>query len=142
MTKDSKTEPIDLSHWTGGGSAITRFSCLFRTVYATGGALDFAGQAGAFWLLDLIASHQPGIYAKHGPQDFQLWRVVRLPEGAKHDARAECWTDTPGAPGSVRLAQQLIPMTDFPFDRLPANFRLYLEGDARRQAVILLPCEH
>ena len=74
---------------------------------------DNAG-AGCYWLIDLVASHQPKIrrrLAQAGERDFQVWRLRHLPSGSWI---VDVWTDTPGK--SLKLASQKIPCSDFPLD--------------------------
>lgn len=93
----------------------------------TDGAQMIAETCGAFWLLDLIASHQANAKVRREP--FQVWRLSYRPE----NWLAEAWDDTPGE--SNRLARQVIPYSDFPIGLAP--FDLWVES-----GVILLPAEH
>jgi hypothetical protein len=103
-----------------------------------------AEQAGAYWLIDLIASHQRSAAARREP--FQVWRLVLTPNRPRgFMARAEMGGDCRGT-GQVLLHQnragqwlegpaivQRIPYTDFP---LPDGIKLYLED-----GVLCLPSE-
>jgi hypothetical protein len=100
----------------------------------TDGVKHVADEAGAYWLIDVIASHQ--LKARRDPmlRDFQIWTVHSKP--TKQNPRrviVECFRDTSEAASIV----QTIPYSDFPFDRLPDDFKIYVEGN-----VILLPSEH
>ncbi len=98
-------------HWSG------------RLHFTTG--LHFlAEHAGAWWLIDLIASHQPSVAA----EPFQLWTLIVQED---HTAVAECRADST----APVLVQQELEFTDFPVALSP--FRLYcVDG------VLLLPTEY
>lgn len=93
---------------------------LLRSFRYTDGIKTLADGAGAYWLVDLVASHQPE--PKLRGADFQLWRLRKLPEGSKNAAVAECLTDTNGQV----LCRQFIPYTDFPFVELGDTFEWYV----------------
>jgi hypothetical protein len=97
-------------HWTG------------QLIY-TPGIRHLAERAGAFWLIDLIASWQLDPKVRREP--FQVWKLdVRL----DHTAVAVA---TDG--NAAILASQDIPFTDFP---LP-TIGVWLE-----EGTLLLPGEH
>jgi len=94
----------------------------------TGGMEYVAETCGAYWLLDAVASWQPKIRRK-GPAlaEFQVWRLRRRRAGRNAGEWVlDAWTDTPGEPGSVRLAVQVIPYSDFPEELAP--FEFYVEN--------------
>ena len=114
---------------------------LFPWFVCTDGALRMAELCGAFWLLDVIASHV-GTKRRLRAERFQLWVLRFLPEGAKNKASVTCATDS--GPGGNVLAQQLIPHTDFP---LPEGIELYCEygaesPDGKPLWIVSLPSEH
>lgn len=90
-----------------------------RLVY-TDGIKFLAETCGAYWLIDLVASHQPGIRAKLGAaRNFQVWRL--------RSYMIEAWSDTPDE--SDLLASQEIPYTDFPSELMPYEFWVEKSGD-------------
>jgi hypothetical protein len=99
------------------------------TLLLTDGANYLAEKAGAYWLMDVIASYQraPEFYG----QEFQVWRIEVEP-----CRTAEITADD----GNEKvLARQTIPWTDFPLD----HFKLYAElNDYLGGLVILLPSEY
>lgn len=118
-----------LDHTTGTES----YHRHFLGLRYTDGIRYVAEMCGAYWLIDLIASHQPGIrrrLAKLEERDFQVWQLTYSGEGWV----AEAWTDTPYADGSELLARQVIEYSDFPTEL--SCLKLYVE-----EAVILLPQE-
>lgn len=77
-----------------------------------------ASALGAYWLVDLVASHQPRVRRRLrslGLRDFQVWTVERLGAGVVVHA----WSDTPGAEGSFPLVRQNVAYSDFPAELLP-----------------------
>ena len=103
-----------------------RLSPVFPNFVLTDGALYLAENAGAFWLMDAIASHL-GSYKNEGFVVAKLQRatatngwVLRLEDG-----------------NDGLLADQLIEYSDFPLDEIT----LYVEYDGTNH-VILLPSEH
>lgn len=61
---------------------------LMRSFRYTDGIKTLAELAGAYWLIDLAASHQTNRKVRAEP--FQLWTLRKLPEGSKNKAVAEC----------------------------------------------------
>lgn len=90
----------------------------------TDGVLFLAQEAGAFWLMDAIASHQAVARRRCG--DFQVWTLRVNPDTS---AVLECRADSNTG---VQIRQE-IEFTDFPLDEIT----LWVEGD-----VLLLPSEH
>lgn len=95
----------------------------------TEGIKYLADKAGAYWLIDAIASYQPDkrVRTNRMLQEFQLWELkVDL---VKHSCVLTCRTDT----DRPAIITQEIEYTDFPLDYI----KLSLEG-----GVLLLPSEH
>jgi hypothetical protein len=90
----------------------------------TDGVAFLAENAGAYWLLDLIASYQKRCRKDRSLRDFQIWKLVKT--GKKADVI--CLRDS-----DDEAFRQHIPFTDFPLDEVT----LYLENE-----VLLLPGEH
>ncbi len=84
-----------------------------------------AEKAGAFWLIDLVASHQT---ARLRQEEFQLW-ILTVDRDNTPMAVATCQADT----GKPLLVRQEIDYTDFP---LP-SIKLYLVD-----GVLMLPDEY
>lgn len=103
-------------------------------LYTSG--MDFVAKTcEAYWLLDLVASHQPEI-KKRWPNDhdFQVWRLT-VQEGPTFSWLVEAWSDTPHTEGSTMLTSQEIPYSDFPRELSP--FEFWVEGNT-----MLLKQEH
>lgn len=123
----------------------------FGLVY-TSGIKFVAETCEAYWLIDLVASHQPTIRAKlkqHDLSGFQVWRLWILTGGCPTcrvwaDGCKTCggqvdpwiidaWSDTPehkggeDGPASVLLARQVIGFSSFPEALAP--FEFWVEGD-------------
>ena len=103
-----------------------RLSPLFRTFVLTDGAKYLADAAGAWWLMDAIASHL-GSYRDEGFVVAKLQRatatngwVLRLEDG-----------------NDGLLADQLIEFSDFPLEEI--TLYIIQQDDLR---VILLPSEY
>ena len=105
---------------------------LRRIVY-TDGVQYLAEQAGAYWLIDLIASWQ--LKPKVRREEFQVWilKVNRKPPQGKPMAYARCCTDTPEPGNANQVCVQGIPYADFPLDEIT----LWLVKD-----VLMLPGEY
>jgi len=97
-------------HWTG------------RLVY-TDGLKYLAETAGAYWLIDLVASWCP--HEKLGGEEFIAWKLAVRPD---HTATATAEDGNGRA-----LITQNIPLTDFPLDEIS----LYLTD-----GVLLLTSEY
>jgi hypothetical protein len=94
------------------------------TLY-TDGVQFLAENAGAYWLLDAISSHQPRAMKDERLREFQLWRLDLHQD---HSADLICLRDT-----DDEAFRQHIEYTDFP----QLDCRLYV-----RDNVILLPSEY
>jgi len=93
-------------------------------IHFTDGVKFLADRAGAYWLIDAIASRQPEI--PRAEREFQLWELtVSDDQSATLEVRAD--SDQPA------IASQKIQYTDFPL----RSIRLYVEN-----GVLLLPSEH
>ena len=95
---------------------------LVRSIVYTDGVKYIAENAGAYWLIDLIASWQ--LEPKVAKQDFQVWKL----KVSGNTAKAVCENGN----GKV-IASQDIEYTDFPFDGLSLYFTDH---------TILLPSEY
>jgi hypothetical protein len=91
----------------------------------TDGIMTLAERCGAYWLIDLIVSHQLSPHVRLEP--FQVWELT--PNKTTAGAKTTC-TDGNGH----KLASQRIPFTDFP---LPEGIKVYMADN-----VILLPSEY
>lgn len=100
-------------HWTGW-------------VFYTEGVRHMATDLGAFWLIDLIASHQKPIGKMPKLAGFQLWILKCDPDEV---ATASCHADI-DEPAEV---SQQIEYTDFPYRQQ----KLYLVD-----RVLMLPTEY
>ena len=109
-----------------GTEAYTRWSALFRNFVLTDGALYLAENAGAFWLMDAIASH----YGAYKGEGFVVAKLRRAKATEGWVLRIEDGNDG-------LLADQLIEYSDFPLDEIT----LYVipQDDLW---VILLPSEY
>jgi hypothetical protein len=94
-----------------------------RRIIYTPGVADMAEICKAYWLIDLIASHQ--IDAKVRSEEFQLWELT-VDASRKAVARATDGNSNP-------VVSQEIDYTDFPLDTI----KLYLD-----QGTLMLPGEY
>ncbi len=109
-------------------------------LHYTDGIKFVAETCGAYWLIDLVASHQPPIFQKMRDEDlrpFQVWRIKK--KGADHWL-IDCWSDTPGGNPpdegpSIQLAEQELEYSDFPAGL--SGFEFWVEG-----TTMLLKAEH
>jgi hypothetical protein len=118
-----KTEKIDeiktgLAYCTG----TTQYYKHWLGLRYTDGVKYIADQAGAYWLIDLIASYQP----KMRMHDFQVWALSKTETGYM----AKC-TDGNGK----FLKRQCFSLSTFPAELLP--FELWLVN-----GVLILPSEY
>ena len=104
---------------------------LNRKFMHTDGVNYLAEKAGAFWLVDLIASHQ--LSRKVRAEPFQVWTLTLT--GKKNPmAVAECRADT----DAPVLARQKIEFTDFPLK----SIKLYCVDGGDGQVILMLPSEY
>ena len=107
---------------------------LRRDLFLTGGVFYLAENAGAHWLMDIIASHQIKPHVRR--EEFQRWTLTKLPKGSRNMAIVRC--DDGNGNG---LCQQLIPYTDFPLDKITLYCELgSIDGRTPAQ-VVMLPSE-
>jgi hypothetical protein len=99
-------------HWTG-------------RITFTDGVKFLAEKAGAFWLIDLVASHQT---ARLRQEEFQVW-ILTVDRSKTPMAVATCQADT----DEPLLVKQEIEYTDFP---LPLIKLWLVDG------VLMLPGEY
>ena len=96
-------------------------------IVLTDGAKYLADRAGAYWLMDVVASWQ--LAKKVACEHFQAWNL-----NVQEDKKATVVADD----GSGKeIARQKIPYTDFPL----RSQRLYLVNDGRYR-VLMLPSEY
>ncbi len=120
----------NLPHFTGTESYTNlRYPWLKSRFLLTDGTKYLAETAGAFWLMDAIASHQAS--KKVATEPFQVWKLT---VNEKQQAILVC-TD-----GNEHiLAQQEIPYTSFPL----AEITLYAEqSDYLGGRVVMLTSEY
>lgn len=125
-----------LSHCTGTTQYFRHWT---RALVYTDGVKLLAEHGGAYWLIDLVASHQPNVRrvlkkriqeAGHpdNVDNRQVWELEV--DGGQAVATCRIQSD----PASAEpIVQQEIPLTDFP---IQGKTRLYLYDD-----VLLLPSE-
>lgn len=95
----------------------------------TDGAKYLAEKAGAFWLMDAIASHQ--INREVAAESMQFWKLV-----VDEDAKAILTCDDGN--GKILVTQE-IPYTNFPL----AEIKLYVqESEYLAGLVVMLPSEY
>lgn len=124
----------DLAQFTGSERWFRHSLC--PNVLYTEGVQFLAERAGAYWLIDKIATLQGR--PKIGAEDFQVWKLkLWNTDGPKdHDATLTC-TDGDKGGGPVLLHNELITFTDFPLKEI----ELWVESDGQHHT-ILLPSEH
>lgn len=116
----------DLQCFTGT-SKYWRFSPIFPNVLLTDGAQYVAEEMGAYWLMDVIASHLPKVKG----EQFAFARLQVENESAKFEL-------TDDIPAKKTWANQKIPHTDFPLPEIT----LYVGDTGDGRWVIYLPREH
>jgi len=131
MNANEKNElQANLNQFTGT-EQYHRFSGLFHKHLLTDGAKYLAEKAGAYWLMDAIASHHGSCMKdKSGMlQEMQFWMLTV--KGNK--ATLICERDT----DNVAITQK-IPFTDFPLE----SIKLYCAPCDDTNFVIMLPSEY
>ena len=115
-----------------GTTAYYRWSVLFRSCVLTDGTRYLAEEAGAYWLMDCIASHQPKLLRHQDTRlrEMQFWTLAVNRE--KHSAVLTCLADS-GCPAAV---EQKIEFTDFPLPEI----KLYAAVGS--PTVVMLPSEY
>jgi hypothetical protein len=106
-----------------------RWNSIFRRHVLTDGVKYLADQAGAYWLMDLIASYQCEAHMRRNT--FQCWVL-------KVDLKTQKAVVTCDNGNGKILAEQKIEYTDFPLEEI----KLYMIDDGGQYAVILLPNEY
>lgn len=93
-------------HFGSGNGSENFYQNRLSSIIYTDGVKDMAESCGAYWLIDLVISHQLTKTVKH--QTFQVWKLTRM----KDDAFKIVATD-----GEEReIACQQIPFSDFRCD--------------------------
>lgn len=111
-------------HQFSGTSAYYPFSSIFPKFYLTDGTKFLAEEAGAFWLMELVASHLIGHH-----DTFVVAKLEKVGQG--------CVVTLDDGNEQV-FARQEVEYTDFPLQKV----RLYACSDADGQWIILLPSEY
>jgi len=111
-----------------------KFNFLYPKALLTDGAKFLADNAGAYWLMEAIASHQKGIRNTGKDASFQVWTLT------VHADRS-CSLGCDDGNGH-KLASQEIPYTDFPLSTIKL-YAIY-EGDPAPSTdlILLLPSEY
>lgn len=122
---NAKLSHSDLSQFTGTDTWYRHG--LVRNVLYTDGVKFLAERAGAFWLLDKVATLQ--IEPRVRAEEFQTWRLA-VSEGQK--ATLTCDDGNGNVVHSERIG-----WTDFPLDEV----KLYVGADGARR-VVMLPSEY
>ena len=88
---------------------------MFRNFLHTDGVKFLADQAGAYWLIDLIGSHQPAIFKRkpRAAAEFQVWKLNKTEGGAMIRAHGE-----DGYGNKIQIASQRLDYTDFPLKEI------------------------
>ena len=107
----------DLNQFTGTTQYFHHWT---KKIKYTDGVFYVAEAAGAYWLIDLIASYQPL------DAEFQVWTLHK--EGEFHYVECTDGNDVP-------LVRQDLDYTDFPEDIMP--FKVYLQNE-----VLMLTSEY
>ncbi len=95
----------------------------FANIVFTDGVKDLAYTCGAYWLIDLIASHQ--LSKKVQAEAFQVWKLEQV--------TADGYIATCEDGNSNKVASQTIPFSDFPYQQAT----LWLT-----EGVLMLPREY
>ena len=112
------------------GSELYYQHSLRKNLVYTDGVKCLAENAGAYWLLDAIASHQPEALKDPMLREIQFWTLKKR----EHEWLLFCERDT----GDDIAIQQVIEFSDFPLDEI----KLYVCRSAPDVWVILLPSEY
>ena len=106
----------------------------------TEGVRYLCDNAGAWWLLDAIASHMPVVIKNEMAQSLHFWNLTKTERGAI----LTCQVDR----GEPNLIKQEFEYTDFPFPS-DGKFQLYagattmeLDGELTNIMNVLLPSEY
>ena len=127
--RDRPLTQSDLDQFTGTDNWYRHWSGLLYT-----DGVKFLAEkagAGAYWLIDLIASYQPDprVRGNKRLQEFQLWWLTC----ANSEGLVQLKEDS----NNKVVLEQFIPFSDFPL----ASLKLYVEP-GEQGPVLLLPSEH
>ena len=100
----------------------------------TDGIRFLAENAGAFWLLDVIASYQPRCRRDPMLRDMQFWTLKRVPDTSKAVVTCD------DGDGHVKITQK-IPFTDFPLAEVKIWVELGSADGVNPHYVVMLPGE-
>jgi len=136
MNSEQVTQEIEsiLPSFIGGGQ-LYHFNPFARNTLLTEGAKFIADKAGAYWLMDVIASAQLSPKVRREP--FQVWTIKLNEKGPGCTVTATDGDKSDNGDGAIVIYKQRIGYTDFPIK----EFTLWLE-EANGRKVILLPREH
>jgi len=93
-------------HFGSGNGSETFYQNKLSPIIYTDGVKDLAESCGAYWLIDLVISHQLTKTVRLEP--FQVWELKRI------NNDAFCIVATDG--NTKRVASQQIPFSDFRYD--------------------------
>lgn len=128
---------LDLSQFTGT-TTYYRWSGLFRNCVLTDGTRHLAETAGAFWLMDAIASHQPKLL-RHQDQRLHELQFWTLTVHKDNSAILSCCADS----GQKPAVLQRIEYTDFATKTGMAAIMLFVAvGQQGEPSVLMLPSEY
>ena len=146
-TKESATQTAEeiradlLNELAGfsGSMEWHRFCAFDRRHLLTDGTHYLAEKAGAFWLMDVIASYQGE--AKFRAEDFQVWRIQMDASPGRG-----CVVFADEGNGN-ELCRQVIEYTDFPdltdtTGKEPELFKLFAARNELGGVTIMLPTEN
>ena len=124
----------NLSQFTGSEQF---YQSISRKLIYTDGVQYLADQAGAGWLIDAIASHQPKALKNEHLAQFQVWF---LRSNGKGGCTLSCYVDT--GKGQKPKILQTIEYTDFPFDQFGKDgVKLYVGANGNGHT-LMLPSEY
>ena len=137
MDTETKTIAQEIEEYSAHCNGSQDFHKHWLTgIYYTDGVDFVANKAGAYWLIDAIASHQ--MTAKVLKEEFQVWTLRCLDDLFSNRSGVLTMDDGNDAPP---LVTQVIEYTDFPLD----TFRFYLEDGSldgvTRCKILMLPNE-
>lgn len=98
----------DLAGFTGGGN---QYKHWLPGIQYTEGIKYVADKAGAYWLIDLVASYNNTKFRARYP--FQVWTLKKTPQDKRSAAVATMKEDS----GQPEVISQKISYTDFPLDK-------------------------
>lgn len=125
---DPEDLKLNLRQFTGT-DGYTRWSILFRNFVLTDGAKYLADAAGAYWLMDAIASH----FSSYRNEGFVVAKFMSIVGG---------WELNLTDGNENRLATQKIEYSDFPLDEITLYVIPQEMEHGSKLWVILLPSEY